>query len=458
MAFAVADAIGSVTRTAETMAKRRIPSSGRILALLTFVVVVAALAANPIGLGESTPAPEPGAPTGMPLTDVNDQSEHLLWPYTSRGKSAPTATLPINVIVDRNAAFVRYLLTQTGEARWEVVENRTGGVRNATDRNTSSGVESGVIINGTAVRWTNAEGSTRYTYVYDARADRGRWMDETYQLHHGTYFGARSHIRMYEGGTGGTRWTAIQVHREHWDWFRLRHTVGSVDRAQDRLESEFRTSTVDLEITRTWYNNGGALDADGWITSIGVPAGGLRPMVLSGVGLVAVVAVSGWSVRGTGARLRNKLRNVVDAPAADPRYVLLLSSLALLVIGVRLGAIAVERTAPGLSPKVIAAVFYPILVVGAPACGVLLSRGLAPGESALSAAFGFGAGNVADFLYIDMAVVPLEVVLHRTVLITTIAVLAAGGAVDGDGRWNELLTVGSIVWVVALLIPLFDLL
>lgn len=477
-----------------------------MLALATFLLALSLLAAPTAGLGDPAPAAETKAPPDVYLVTVDENSTQVLWPYTSRRKSHDSATLPINVVVNNDAAFVRYLLSQSMGARWNVTEDTSTRVsRNATDtpgtpenatdsptprgttapvatesgnvtpvpdgtttmrdRNESRRVESGVVINGTSIEWAEAHGSTRYTYVHDTDADQGRWLDERYQLHDGNYLGTRYHVRMYEGGSGDNRWTAIQVHREHWDWFRLRHTVDSVDRAQEHLEVEFRSSAFQLDISRAWLANDGPIDSDGWVTSVDVLARSYQPLALPGLGLVVAFASSALSGDVSVAQVRTALRGRLESPPANPRHLLLLASLSLLVVGVRVGAIALEQSTAGTPPKVIAAVFYPLLVLGTPACAVLFARGLEPGEAALTAALGFGVGLVADYAYLNIALLPLDVVLHRTVLITTVALFAAGGASaarsrpdDGGGYRNEFLVIAALQWVVALLIPLFDLL
>jgi hypothetical protein len=63
-----------------------------------------------------------------------------------------------------------------------------------------------IVVNRSAenvtgvVSWQRARGSSRYTYV---EVDgEGRWIDESYQLHAGTYFGSRQHVRAYEDPQG----------------------------------------------------------------------------------------------------------------------------------------------------------------------------------------------------------------------------------------------------------------
>ena len=512
---------------------------GPILALAVLLLVGSLLVFPMMGVGDADSRDSANENLeNVRLVAIDEDSQRLLWPYTSRRKSFDSATLPINVVIKHDPEFVRYLLTETDDNQWNVTEaksndtlendtegnaevsgqtatvpgndteagtdgtipnetipndaiangsisndtlaNKTipnGTIANQTISNdtianvseaeeNSSDVESGVVINKTSVEWTDADGSTRYTYVHTSGTDEGQWQDEYYQLHDGTYLGSRYHIRMYEGGSGENTWTAIQVHGEHWDWFRLRHTVDSVDTAQDHLESEFRSSSIRFEIGRNWLANPGPLDSDGWVTMIELSYQDLQqPLVLFGpvlfFGLAFGRLTGGWSAR----KLHETVRDWLAEEYPQPQYLLLMGALVLVVLGVRVGAVGVESSAPWLSPKAIAAVFYVILVIGTPALAIFFARGLHPGESALAAAIGFGSGIVADYLYLEISVLPVEVVIHRTVLVVAVAVIAAGGASNPNGSirddgpfWNDLLVIGAITWIIALLIPLLDLL
>ena len=453
------------------MPGRRHRTPRYLLALVAILLAASLLAAPADGSHGSPRFYAADAPEGVSLMTVSADGDDRLWPYTSRRPSFDGATLPINVVVSNDPEFVRFMLARSSSAEWNVTSvtdsaNRTAteaANESATNATEASTVESGVVLNGTHLEWADARGSSRYTYLYNVTAGEGRWVGEAYQLHHGTYLGARQHVRIYEGDPGKHSWTAIQAHREHWDWFRLRHTVDSVDRSQDYIEAEFRRSSMRHHIQRTWYANGGAIDSDGWVTVIDLGVGDLQPALLS-----ALLALSGlvgaMSFDVNVPRLRARLEGVVESSIPDPRFLLLVSSLSVLVLGVRVGAIAVETSVTGLSPKVIAAVFYPLLVFGTPTCAVLIARGLDPGQSSLAAVVGFGSGIVADYLYLDIALIPVGVLIHRAALVSAIALLAAGAASgpvvgDRDGRTsvNGVVAVGVLAWVVALLLPLLDL-
>ena len=438
-----------------------------MLAIATIVVVVLLLSSPSTGLGE-TDAHNADAPPNVRLVSIQEDSSRLLWPYTSRQRSFDTATLPINVIVKHDPSFVRSILMESDTVEWTVTENVSAEriANGSSDGNASTAVESGVTINGTRIEWTDADGSTRYTYVHANGTGEGRWIDEYVQLHDGTYLGSRYHIRMYEGGSGPNAWTAMQVHREHWDWFRLRHTVDSVDGAREYIEAEFRNSPIRLEIGRTWFANRGPLDSDGWVTTIELFYRDLRqPMILFGPVFLFGFVATGLTGNSLLRAIRSALGTWLDDERFDVRHLVLLVSLFSVVLGVRVGAVAVENWAPGLSPKIIAGVFYPMLVVGTPVVAIAFARGLDQGASAVAAAVGFGMGILADYVYLDVAALPVEVVVHRAILVGAVAVFAAAGASESpvgirdDGvSANTLLVIGAIVWIGALLIPLLDLL
>lgn len=408
-------------------------------------------------------------PDWLKTVTVEENSSEQLWPYTSRRKSFDSATLPINVIVLKNADYVRYLLSTSSGATWEASEpppgNSTdGGAANATEGNQSS-VESGVVLNGTDIEWSTARGSTRYTYLHNRETGQGRWVTETYQLHDGTYLGSRYHLRLYEGGTGDNRWTAIQVHREHWDWFRLRHTVDSVDRGQDYLEGEFFGTWFLEDVTRVRVANAGALDSDGWVSFIRLTDRGvIAPTPASLVFLIGFVSLQRLTDRYEGRvpaarRWFESAQEDLAELSFDPRFLPLVMSLAVFPLVVRVSGITLEQTFPGLSPKIIAGVLYPALVLGIPACTIAFSWRLRPPTSAVASAVAFGAGLMLDYVYLDISVLAIDVIVHRTGLLFAVGLIAAGSSLGSrdDLAENWLLALGLFLWLVGLAVPLFGL-
>lgn len=395
--------------------------------------------------------PTPGS---VKLVEIDPDSPTQLWPYTSRQRSFETVTLPLNVIVYRNAGDVRAILARSERATWRT-EDPVGD--NGTAGNTSA-IESGVVFNGTSIEWTSARGSKRYTYLHNRTTGTGQWVDESYQLHDGAYLGSRYHLRLYEGGSGDHRWTAIQAHHEHWDWFRLRHTVGSVDRAQRYLEAEFAGPAVSAGLDRRRFANGGALDADGWVTTVRL---GERPdevLQPASLGVLLWVVSMVLAVEIDWRKLRRSLW--VENPTAGSlqAYGRLAGVLALYPLAVRIVGITLETAVPNLSPKPIAGILYPVLVFGLPIATYRLARSLHTERGAVVAAASLGAGFLLDYSYLGITALPIEIVIHRSVLLIAIGTLAAAATrPSGSTRSHHwLLYAGIVVWAGGLLLPLLD--
>ena len=314
-------------------------------------------------------------------------------------------------------------------------------------------------INSTGVYWSDATGSNRYTYVRGDEPGSGRWIDEAGQLHDGDYFGARYHIRFYRVPDGENSWTALQVHREHFDWFRLRHTVGSLPVAQHYVESQFYDQWYVADLHRKRFTGGGVLNSDGWVTVVDVK----YPDVLRrsfGVmsilaGLAVVGAFGGWPT-SVG---RRDVRRVGQAIPVDARFVVVGVVVAAVPVFVRLGSLAVERTELVNSPHAVAGAFYPMLALGLPACAYFLVRGLDRQKAFAAAAGGFGVGVLTDYAILGISVLPVAVIVHRAVLVLALGVVAIAGTDRPAGSWFEpddpTLLAGVGLWVVGLLWTLF---
>ncbi|WP_255151084.1 hypothetical protein [Halorarius halobius] len=372
-------------------------------ALLLAVLVAASLAA--VAPGAAGDHADPAAAGEVALVGVEGHDGQL-WPYTSRARAFGTATLPVNLLVEADAETVALVLVADESDRWTVEHG--GETRE---------------VRGAGGAWTATTGATRYSYV--ETVDGGRWVTETRQLHDGTYLGARLHVRLYQVGTGESAWTAVQAHGEHWDWFRLRHTVGSVADARYAVEHEFYgTGAVDT-VHRVRVGNGGALDADGWVTVVD-PVGGL---------LVAGALV---------ARRRDAVAAFRSAVAAGTRHGPLAAALLAAPVGVRALAVAGETTL-ALAPKLVAAPGYLALAVGVPLVAARLGRHRRPGEAFAVAAATLGVGFCLDYALLGVTRLPLAVVGHRVALVVGVGLLAAGA----PGRSRRSLA-GAGVWVAAL--------
>jgi len=360
-----------------------------------------------------------------------------LWPYTSRSQSVSGRTLAVNVIIYGPPDRTRTALVNTGNLDWEPVN----------ESETDADTESYVVDDG--IDWDDAAGSTRYTYV-DRRPNGGQrqWVEESYQLHTGSYLGSRSHIRAYSPSTG--EWTAVQVHEEYFDWFRLRHTVTDIHDSSRLIEREFIHQPFVDGVSRSYYGTTRGWN-DGWITEIELT------IVLL---LSTVLAPKNWR------QLRRAGRDLGRAAVRNRYGFLLAGSLAGLLLGVRLTGIALETAIPGQSPQLFAGLLYPFIALGPPTLVALLAPRLSPREAFGCTIIGLGAGFVYDFAAIDLAIVPLQLVLHRLGLLVTLGLLAVAvvnshntGRFGEEGTVEEsdppLVVLAGLGWVVGLGLPLF---
>ncbi len=390
------------------------------------LVVLATL----IVAGVSVPLLDPGgadrgepSPAFVPVTDDTE-----LWPYTSRTLGFDGRTLAINVIVYGDPATVERHLEESARGNWTEV---TG---NETDVDPVGGT------NGSSTQWDAAGGATRYVYVVDSIRNSGAWLTESYQLHDGDYLGTRHHIRAYEAPQEDERWVAMQTHHEHWDWFRLRHTVDGTRGSQTTLEREFMDRPFVEDLSRTYVGNVGGSDADGWVTVI-------RLRSVGATALLALLAIPVFG-RGYSSLDRDQVRWL--------RRGLLAAGLCGLYLGVRFGGILAERLFPGVDPLIVAGAFYPVLFVGLPAWSFLFARQLSDGGAAAAAMAGFTAAILVDYTYLQVQVLPLDTLVHRLALVVALGLVAVGGAriewQDPDaGRW---LRAGVLLWLIALGLPL----
>jgi hypothetical protein len=338
-------------------------------------------------------------------------------------------------------------------------------------------------------------------------------MDETYQLHDGTYFGSRLHLRLYGAPRGGGQWTAIQAHRDHWDWFRLRHTVSGLKGPQYEVERSLMHRRPVDEVARERFANGGIMDADGWVTVIqledrrrvagpspaavdgdepratdgssaptagptgetdagaGVPAPTPRlPALLLAAGpLLGAVAYAGHRGRevattsdgSLGGRVAAAYERLRWSRLADRRVHLLVAfglALALLPPGVRAASLALETRLPD-HPKVVAGLLYPVFAFGPPTLAFFVPREL-DAETWLVVAFvGYGVGLTVDLMSIDVAVLPLDVVVHRFLVLVAVGLLAAVGQArhEAERPLVRVQVAAATIWLSLLAWPLFGL-
>jgi hypothetical protein len=422
-------------RNADRMATGSRLRTGLVLGALA-VAVAALLLASPTIVRPAESDAGPRTREDVRLVTVDDH-EPRLWAYTSRQRDFGTATLPVNVVVEQDAATARRVIAADAGRNW-TVDDPEGEA---------------LVVNGSGVAWSDTRGATRYTYVEygDDPGEGGRWMDETAQLHDGAYLGARMHARLYEVEDGDRPLTMVQAHHEHWDWFRLRHTVGSVARGQYAVEHEFYGTGLVADVRRDRFGNGGASDADGWVTVVDLVDRKLRAGgVAAGLSLGLLFA---------GARrttLAAALRALAERRQATTAHAALVGVALVTPLAVRVAAVGLERAFPALSPKVIAAPFYLVLAVGLPVAVGLLGRQLPADEAFTAAVVGFGAGLLLDYASLGISALTVGVAAHRAVLLVGLGLIAAGGV-----RWAETpvhryryRAPGILVWAGALAWPL----
>ncbi|GAB3413891.1 hypothetical protein GCM10027435_08370 [Haloparvum alkalitolerans] len=443
------------------------PRPSTAVALLFVVLAVGAVgpAMLPGAAGGGADDPSDAA-TEPPFHVVHGEAgtgdRTAVWPYTSRARAFETRTLPLNLIVKGDVDATRRHLERSSRGDW----NETRG--DFEDEGVGEGY---VRPNGTATAWGQATGSTRLTYVVGPgeRLDEGQWLLESYQLHDGDYLGARHHIRAYTAPDPDEEWTAMQAHREHWDWFRLRHTVGSVEESQSSVEREFMGRWFVSDVYRTYLANEGGSDADGWATVVELgrepPASGSAP---AAIGADAADRADGSPIGGAtatavlivGLALGGRRLDLVErADAAVGRDVRRALTLAAAIVAtflfVRFGSVGLERTTP-LPPKLIAAAFYPVVFAGIPAVTYLLSRQLDRPLAFSAASVGFLTAVLLDYTYLGVTVLPLDALIHRAGLSVALGFLAVGASwperVDPDPSRH--LRLGVLLWLATLVLPL----
>ncbi|WP_164974732.1 hypothetical protein [Halegenticoccus tardaugens] len=435
--------------------------SARVWVVL--VVLVASLAVAGVIDGGSASGSSPEAVSEENLVEPRENGSHL-WPYTSSARSPDERTLAINVVVHGDPTAVRRAMTERTSLEW----NRT--TENETDATAEAHSVESVEIDDEGVEWGAARGSTRYTYVEpNVTGDRGQWVDESYQLHTGSYLGSRYHVRAYVDPD--REWTAMQAHQEYWDWFRLRHTVTGVRSAGLVIESDFIDEPFVEDVRRVYHGHRGG-GSDGWVTVVDLAltlalVGALR--VRRDDRLDRLRDDSGVLSTRSDLPSVDELRRDLPSPsrlreefahgvAEYGREIGLFFGLVLLYLGVRSAGIALERALPGVSPKLFAGALYPILAFGTPLLAARLARPLDSSVAFAVAVAGLGAAIVLDFGALGVVSLPIQLVLHRVALLVSLGLIAAGEARHGTEEGRSVTTLGVVGWAACLLLPLLGVL
>lgn len=402
-----------------------------VIALALMVAVVA------IGFG-ALPGQTQETVSASPNTSSPYASEVIepvpngstLWPYTSKTRSVEGRTLGMNLIVVGDRSTVQSYFRRHAEGNW---------TRRPHPAEPKDGGDAVLPIEDTGPVWEEGYASTRYTHIIPADSGEGIWVDEAYELFDGTYLGSRYHTRAYVP-PAEENWTALQVHREYWDWFRLRHTVTSVATAQRYVEADLRANAPIEPMSMRYLTAPGPLDSSGWVTIVEFVA------ILA---LLGALRVPGIPARRLQSRF---VKHWSKMPGKHPdRMIPVLVGIPAIYMGVRIGAIALESAMAGTTPKVIVAALYPVLALGLPYVADRFSRPVRPENAFLHATVGLAIAFFLEFTYLGLEIIPVGLLLHRVSLALALGLLGAGAALSVDGdRWNIVRTLGLVGWLLGL--------
>lgn len=412
---------------------------------LKVAAVLAAIAA--VYLAGSVILAPPAGPTNIqqdpdlgPRFLNVENSNSTFWPYLSKQQAFEKQS-PINVIV-------------VGATLEEVVDRMVSVGWNETRANQTDATSDRYVVEpvqpeeeeGTEVPWGQAAGADRYAYVI--AGDEGRWIRQDDQLHDGTYFGHRIHIRLYTSPIPG-EWVLMQVHSEHFDWFTLRHAVDGVAEARQHVEADLMAAPFVQEVWRMHVGNEDMRGSDGWAT---VAEFHQAALPLAALALVLPRALRRHLTEADRARLESLLDRLTWRHGA-----LLLAAGAPLLV-VRAAGILLEHQVRALGPHAIAGLLFPLVALGIPALAVGLAIGMERRmDAGTLASISLGAATLLDDRAVGVEVLPLEIVLHRVGLIVAIGLIAAGATQRASRKHilNSWLITGLGAWALLLAAILF---
>lgn len=404
-----------------------------IVFAIVAVAVIATGATTYLGTPD-TSGLAPEEPASPDLVEL--ESGQALWPYYSSERGVFKRSSAINVVVYASLDETMDLLLAED---WDETDE---------DEETDLGSDPFAPGEGDDAQqddlgWGLATGAERFAYV--VAEGRSHWLRESAQVHDGDYYGARHHLRLYEAPGEGEA-VAIQAHAEYFDWFTLRHAVTSIEEAQLRLENQLLETLGFEQVWRQRLGNTGPHDSNGWVTFV----------VLSMLSMmVAGERSTGVRERLGGQRSHPTVRWLRDR--LTPFHGLVFAVPIGFVLGIRAVGVGLEWT-DWLPMKAIAAVLFPVLAVGLPVVVAIVSTRLPQRiDAGILASSGFFAAVVLDYLHLGVRVLPVEILLHRTGLITALGLLAVGGAHVGQGgrRDNGYLLAGVAIWCILLAMSLF---
>lgn len=371
-----------------------------------------------------------------PVDFVELETGQHLWPYYSSSPGTFEQRSAINLLVYGDSSMVVDVLV--GEADWlETDPDEEGDAGSG-----SYGADLERPPDEGRLEWGRAAGTDRFAYV---EVDgTGYWLPQAAQLHEGDYYGTRYHLRMYDTPPGGEA-VAIQAHYEYFDWFTLRHTVTSIERAQLKVESDLMDRLGDEHVWREHTGNDGVYDSDGWVTFV----------IL---GLVATVLLG--QVESLQARFNRQAEpNILTIvrQRVTPYHLGLFAVMIAIILGIRVAGIALERGGT-VQIKWIAAMLYPFLALGLPLSAYVIAKRIDRRmDAAVAASAGLATGILLDFSHIGITVLPIDVILHRTGLVLAIGFIAAGSAIHAtsEKRANGFIVTGIVLWAMLLMVMLF---
>jgi hypothetical protein len=395
----------------------------RQVVTLGLLVVAVVLTISLLGVPQPDPVSEEPASEDLYRFDGQESG---VWLYVST-QPAVTRHGPMNLVVQASTEEIVRALTNTPDSDAAA----ESGANATTDR----------TFEPTARQWKRTKGAARYTYVSDG--DSGQWIRETAHVMDGTYYGARHHARLYESPHESERWTAIQAHSEHFDWFTLGHVVENVEYAQAQVERDLTNDQQSVTVRQVDFDNEDA-DGDGWASII----------VLTMALLPAGLALLGSADRGgtsTDGDTPVTLRERFSLPVAG-----LTVTIFALVLGVRAGGLVFELL--GVPVDLIGIVLYPFIGVGIPvATGFFASRIERATDAALTATVSLTAAMLVDYVIVDLVALPLVMVLHRSGLVLGLGLIAGGATVHTRPgvRFARSLRLGALCWFSVSIAGLF---
>lgn len=358
----------------------------------------------------------------------------------------------------------------------------------ATDETNETAIDSLRPISPTDIPWSQADGATRYAYLDPGPDEDGYWTTETMQLEDGEYYGYRYHIRAYESPDPDDQWLVMQTHSEHFDWFTLRHHVDGSEAAQTRLERDLMAiPAIDVQedVQRIYLGNGRSVRANGWATKVDlttIAMGATMGPLLIGLATNrkrhpeskdGADGDDGESEAGDNGeneadegyldRLedtvashlteadRDRLRAAVDR--LDARHLILAATIVLVILGVRIAGIALDRTFDSLTAHAVAALLYPFIAVGLPAATYVIASGLERRlDAAVAASLSLAVAIWLDYGLLGVDVFPVDIVLQRMLVVVSLGLVAGGAArrATRETRFNGLLLAGTAMWVLVL--------